>query len=563
MTSDVVLTAALRSNLLSLQNTQRSIDSTQFRLSTGRKVNSALDNPQNFFAAQALTNRAGDLTRLLDGIGQSIQTITAADNGVTALTKLVEQADSIATSARDAISNSTQTAKVTGDEDLTGIDDLTSLAGIANTDTFIITVTDPDSVNGAPVISAQTITINTNDSIEQIVSEVNDLNAGLTEDAILASIDDDGHLSLEAVNGGKLRVNFVSAAGTDAANLALAEALGFGEQAKLINDSGNATNNVEFSVSNTAVLQSFALYEAAGGTNLAERSDLLEDLVDSSGTSLFNNLDNAGDIFSVGIDGGTTVNIVLNALTIQGFVDAINTNTSLNTKIEAAYDEDTGQISIQAIDPEVQSIEIGAIGNAAGTEVEFGFGAQVNGGFGAVGTNRLQESIIFGPAAGELATLQDQFDSVRDQIDQLVADTGYRGTNLLNGDDLETFFNEDRTSSLTTAGVTFTSSGLGIDAAVFRDTGSIDAALDQVRAALDSVRSFGTRLSNDLSVIQTRQDFTSNLVNTLKAGADKLTLADQNEEGANLLALQTRQQLGITALSLASQSQQSVLRLFG
>ena len=78
MTSDVVLTAALRSNLLSLQNTQNNIDTAQFRLSTGRKVNSALDGPQAFFASQALNNRASDLTRLLDSIGQSIQTIQAA-----------------------------------------------------------------------------------------------------------------------------------------------------------------------------------------------------------------------------------------------------------------------------------------------------------------------------------------------------------------------------------------------------------------------------------------------------------------------------------------------------
>ncbi len=83
MTSDVVLTAALRNNLLSLQNTQSVIDIAQNRLSTGRKVNSALDNPQSFFASQALNNRASDLTRLLDTIGQSIQVIKAADNGIT------------------------------------------------------------------------------------------------------------------------------------------------------------------------------------------------------------------------------------------------------------------------------------------------------------------------------------------------------------------------------------------------------------------------------------------------------------------------------------------------
>ena len=76
------------------------------------------------------------------------------------------------------------------------------------------------------------------------------------------------------------------------------------------------------------------------------------------------------------------------------------------------------------------------------------------------------------------------------------------------------------------------------------------------------MRSFGSTLANDLAVIQARQTFTSELVNTLTAGADALTVADQNEEGAKLLSLQTRQSLGVTSLSLASQSQQSILRLF-
>ena len=95
MTSDVVLTAALRNNLLSLQSTQRLIDDTQLRLSTGLSVNSALDNPQNFFAAQSLNNRASDLTRLLDGISQSIRTIETADQGVTAIENLITQALSL------------------------------------------------------------------------------------------------------------------------------------------------------------------------------------------------------------------------------------------------------------------------------------------------------------------------------------------------------------------------------------------------------------------------------------------------------------------------------------
>jgi flagellin-like hook-associated protein FlgL len=87
-------------------------------------------------------------------------------------------------------------------------------------------------------------------------------------------------------------------------------------------------------------------------------------------------------------------------------------------------------------------------------------------------------------------------------------------------------------------------------------------SIDQSRAALLDVRNFGQSIANDLAIIQTRRDFTEQTINTLNAGADDLTVADQNEEGANLLALQTRQALGTTSLSLAAQSQQSVLRLF-
>ena len=165
-------------------------------------------------------------------------------------------------------------------------------------------------------------------------------------------------------------------------------------------------------------------------------------------------------------------------------------------------------------------------------------------------------------SAGQLAELEGQYNNIRTQIDQLVSDSGFRGTNLLDGDNLTTNFNEDRTSSLTTRGVIFTSDGLGLGKADFSRSETIDSSLTQVRGALNSVRSFGGSLANDLAVIQTRQSFTQSSINTLSAAADKLTIADQNSEGAKLLALQTRQQLGVTALALASQSQQAVLRLF-
>src|SRR4051812_215738 len=114
MTNDVVLSAALRNNLLSLQNTQNQIDTHQQRLATGKKVNSALDNPQSFFAAQSLTNRANDLSNLLDSIGQSIQVINAANNGVTALSTLINQAQSLANTAQSTLAGASTQATVSG-----------------------------------------------------------------------------------------------------------------------------------------------------------------------------------------------------------------------------------------------------------------------------------------------------------------------------------------------------------------------------------------------------------------------------------------------------------------
>jgi flagellin-like hook-associated protein FlgL len=125
-------------------------------------------------------------------------------------------------------------------------------------------------------------------------------------------------------------------------------------------------------------------------------------------------------------------------------------------------------------------------------------------------------------------------------------------------------FNEDATSSLTVSGVSFNSTGLGISSAsnTFQKDSDINAAISDLNAATDTLRSQASKFGSNLSVVETRQDFTKNLINVLETGAANLTLADTNEEGANLLALQTRQQLSSTSLSLASQADQNVLRLF-
>jgi len=149
------------------------------------------------------------------------------------------------------------------------------------------------------------------------------------------------------------------------------------------------------------------------------------------------------------------------------------------------------------------------------------------------------------------------------EIQHLAADSGYAGTNLLNGQNLTVTFNESgsNTMQITGAGA---NAGLTLNSSTnsWGTDSDITAATTELATATTSLRTTSANLSSSLSIIQARSTFTDTMVSTLQTGSDKLTLADMNEEGANMLALQTRQQLGIQALSLSSQANQAVLRLF-
>ncbi len=162
------------------------------------------------------------------------------------------------------------------------------------------------------------------------------------------------------------------------------------------------------------------------------------------------------------------------------------------------------------------------------------------------------------------------FDELRNQIDDLASDSGYRGTNFLtSGKQTVEFSQSTGTSTLQITGFDATASGLKIDAAAatWSDTTAtattaITNSASDLESALNTLRSESSKLSSNLSVVTTRQDFTSSMINELQTGSDNLTLADMNEEGANMLMLQTRQNLGISSLSMASQAAQAVMKLF-
>ncbi|MDP1865472.1 MAG: hypothetical protein Q8L13_03885 [Bradyrhizobium sp.] len=243
-------------------------------------------------------------------------------------------------------------------------------------------------------------------------------------------------------------------------------------------------------------------------------------------------------------DGTTTATITsAGAVTTQQIIDGVNNTANLRVKASLTAD---GKLQLEATT--ANAITIG--GTITAPELsQFGLTAGVTAA-GSLNTTR--------------SSLAAQFDSIRSQIDQLATDATFNGTNLLNGGSLRISFNEKSTSSLSVAGVTNTAAGLGIaaSAGTFQTDKDLNDALTSLGNSLNTLRTQASVFASNTNIVTIRQDFTRSMISALNAASDSLTAADTNEEGANMLALQTRQSLSSTALSLAAQADQTVLRMF-
>ncbi len=408
--SNITLSAAVRQNLLSLQGTADLLATTQGRLATGKKVNSALDNPTNFFTSAGLDARASDISNLLDSIGNGVQVLQAADTGITSLSKLVDTAKSIANQVLQQSSGYSSKANFTSDA-TTGAGAL-AVAGTA-TD---LTNAGTNSLNGKTLIFKTSATASTTITLgTATVNSITGLNSAL------------------------------SAAGV-----------------QLI-ASVNANGSLTFTSSNDAASQTIT----KTGTYAAPA---------------------AGSSTSVDISG---------------------TATSAGDVINAAV-----------ADPVAQATR---------------------------------------------SSLVSQYNQIIQQITTTAQDSSFNGINLLNGDSLKLVFNESGKSTSTIAGVTFNPAGLGLASLTagsdFIDNVATNSVLTNLNNASITLRSQASAFGANLSIVQIRQDFNKNLINVLQTGSSNLTLADSNAEAANSQALSTRQSIATSALSLANQSQQSVLQL--
>ena len=363
MAQSITLTASMRSNLSSLKSIQKQMDTTQERLSTGKKVNSAIDNASSYYQSRSLTNRAADLDSLLDSMGQGIQTIQAANEGIEAITSFIEQAKSVANSA------------------------------------FAL---DPTAADYAAQVNAYQQQFNS------IVAEINTL------------AQDSSYQGVNLLTGNNLTVMF------------------------------NETRTHSLTVTGKNVVTDMA-----------------------AGTIGFTNAD------WLSTANVTAINTALNALYNTATSPAVSDQATLDSAIAAG-----GKVYAQYLDTNT-------------------------------GMNYWKE------------------------------ETTYDSTALAHK-------HSSSTPALETA----------YNAALQAVSTAVNTTLSSITKAVDYLRDFSSDLGNNYAIIQTRQDFTEALIDVLETGSDNLVLADMNEESANYLALQTRQQLAINSLALASQSAQSVLSLF-
>ena len=573
-TNKIALTASMRSNLLSLKNTQKLFDSTQDKLSTGYKVNSAMDNPSSYFTAQSLNARADDLSTLLDSIGQAISTLQTADQGITSLQDFVSQAKSIATSARDTMNVSAKvSSSIKFDKDklksqivaekavpnakagetmTIRVGDSTKLTGTTNVkeDSKLKDLGLEAADAGSIVVDGKEYKLVTNGTANSMVTGYGTDGTTTSKDAVFKVVKAGTEVAgktdytLEDADGNQFVVNATTNADFVAGKFVK------GEVKDVVSEDGKTTSTVTLAKDDTATAATakrVSQITVATGATVEDFAKTVETMI---GTKVFDaSVEDSNIVFKtldttslevkglvaekLGMDVGKTITL-----------EATDTAESLRQKINAlegisAEFDENGKLVVKSAEGDDMVIS-GALAEKLGIS-----GAVTNG-------------------SNERATYAKQFDSVLKQIDELVQDTSYKGINLLKGDNLTVVFNESRTSTLELKGVTFDSTGLGFTASKneWISTTDIDESLDQITKATSMLRAQASEFGQNLSTVQIREDFTENMINNLTTGADKLTLADANEEAANLLALQTRQSLATNSLSLASQSAQSVLKLF-
>lgn len=557
------LAGNLQTNIFAIKKIESELDSVQSRLASGQRVTTALDNPTNFFLASAFSSRASRLSSVLDGITARLSTLQQASESLTSLTDLTQQVKDVAESAEQTLIDNPSEASITGNRNLSSFTDLpTDLSGVDAGDQLIFRFLD---TTGS--FATNTVVINAGNSTNDVITNINAIvNSGASQ-VFEATLNGSGQLSVKTQDNSRFEIDFQDNLGN--ADTQLVSALGFGDF--VTNEQNNNVSATRITLSPTPALTTTTLFDRSTG-NQASSSTLLLNISDTAGGpvgDIFNGDNN--DSLALAFNGGTAATIVndIPTATLQDFIDGINNNGGLNSNIAATFDSGSGTLSIRAIDTDVVSLQFELNEDALGAGVagkfdlqQFGIGAGVLQSALDGNNTTSSESIQLGPGASSLADLETEFNDLRTQIDDLVDDAELDNINLLNGDNLVTLFSADGSSSLTTTGQTVKALNLGIGEANFANNDTITSLISDIDNGLDTLERFSTSLTNDISVISTREDFTQGTISNLNTGVENLTVADEEADGALFQALQARRTLSITVLGLSSEAQETIFRSF-
>ncbi len=690
--SKISLNASMRTNLLSLQNISRQVSDTQQRLSTGNKVNSAIDNPSSYYTARSLTNRADDLSALLDSMGQAVQTIKAANEGIEAGLDLLEQLQAVGNQALENPSSASGAGSdmppelVTKDLNEYISAGYTAITADMNTNEIKALLTE-----GAKLVLAEDIVLSsalnltknnitidgnghkliyddTNYRQENMIYATgnNIVITNIELDCTAKSSDwiagiwlEEGSADISSIKitvhgdfsygilcgvGGKVTLDStggIEVIGTNSQKIT-------GAKVDLYDGKSN-TQEIVAQLSEKA-LAAYAATQFYVGDKDGEFGQgnwylpSIGELMDVYGTDMSQVSDSfSGTSGAIG-NNKAAINASLSKLKAAGAEAETLTNSNYWSSSESESDGiwavnmsndnrknglRTGSCKIrcfQVIENCFSGSNGPQIGNVMYTDKTYGSADDYDGSKTAVGivtavgddgsvkimnlkdltfssTSTVNNFDADNPYGGRsqntswvtsdekytnVAAAPDfpggyititgtgtsssgssvnsayaaQYNEILNQYDMLIGDSSYKGINLLKADTLDVNFNEYRTTGYSIAGKDISSKNIGLQKANWTSFDDVEVSIEQVRSAILTLRSYSGELGNGYSIVQNRQEFTQNLINILTEGADKLTLADMNEESANMLALQTRQQLAINSLSLASQASQAILKLF-
>ena len=592
MAYNITLSSSMRSNLLSLRNIATQMSKTQNILSTGKKVNNAIDNASAYYQARSLTQRAGDLNSLLDSMSQGIQTIKAASEGLNVGSKLLNQVtalanDAIAKSSNnytvygddvkkeiakqatvvtnkqeflDAINSGKETICVFGTIDLGEISETIQINNdqkIVGVEYFGYEDSDIDKFSSITATSANNISLfqtnNVNCTFADLSISYDSTSEVCGEIATIMSVG--GTLEVKSMNVSFSHIDSKSVYGRSCI---------MGRGSAVINSSGNNYLNAKGSFGYGYRLNGATL-NLNGIDNITTNGGSSRGIVAVNGTIYANNklyIDCSKSSF----DGFVYGDVHFASSSQTTFVSK-NSQAYRITGANTATFYEGAKIAIGTNDDNLQCYNITENASAKTILISDFINSYFVSECEMFELNNIPDTYNISDIINEQFVKTDEFYSeqyqkIIDSYNKLIEDNFYQGVNLLCNDMLTITFNENRTHKFDIEGVDARSDKIGISVKEWKYDEDVKKSLEEIKNAHTKIRQMQEKLGNNLSIIQTRQKFAEALCDVLETGADDLVLADMNETSAEYLMLQTRQQLAVNSLSLASQAAQSVLKVF-